>query len=176
MKKLLIVLAVLLLAVIAVQAEFKFDGEIYSFGWETKTNNVTIKEYFRGNETTNTWMTLITLQAHPNATEVKEVSGPYFEARKSIVALPPKAHPKKKDDVNDVVLELFLGAPGKTTYMEFVLTRFIKTDSGVYMIVYSHRLPMSNNQNVNVDVVMKKRNALIRELLEIPVESIKQSF
>ncbi|HZQ46737.1 MAG TPA: hypothetical protein VFC07_06995, partial [Verrucomicrobiae bacterium] len=114
----------------------KFDGGAYSAGWEAKTNGATIKEYFSKNESTNTWTTMIALQAHPEAKKVKEVSGPYFEARKSIIALPPKVHPKRKNDSSDVVLELFLGAPGKTSHLEFALVRFVETDSGVYVVAY----------------------------------------
>lgn len=172
-----IVVAVLFLGGFAAKAELKFDGDAYSAGWEAKTNGATIKEYFSKKESTNTWTTMITLQAHPGATKVKEVSGPYFEARKSIVALPPKVHPKRKDDLSDVVLELFLGAPGKTSHMEFSLVRFIETDSGVYVVAYSHRFPFpKKNQRINVDLAMKNKDRWIQELLDIPVESIKHEF
>ena len=52
MKNLAAVIAFLLLAAVAVHAEFKFGGEACSYGWEAKTNGATIKEYFRANETT----------------------------------------------------------------------------------------------------------------------------
>jgi hypothetical protein len=160
------------------KAEIKFDGTVYSLGWETETNHVTIKEFYTRGEATNTWKTMLTIQSHPNATQVKEVSGPYFEARKSLVALPPKAHAKKKGDSSDVVLELLLGAPGKTTHLEFALVRFIETDSGVYVVAYSNRIPLSDtkNQNIDVNVFMKNKEKRIQELFEIPVDSVKKGF
>lgn len=180
MKATWIAFLILFLGGVAAKAEgeFKFDGSVYVMRWEARTNNTTIKEFLTGNETTNTWKTMITLQAHPKATKVKDVSGPYFEARKSLIAVPPKAHLKRKDDLTDVVLEFFLGAPGKTSHMEFALIRFIETDSGVYTVAYSQRFPLgkSKNQNINVDVVMKNKEKWIQQLLEIPVETIKHRF
>jgi hypothetical protein len=169
---------VLVFGALACKAEIKFDGDTYSLGWETKTNHVTLMEYYARGETTNTWKTMLTIQAHPDATEVKQVSGPYFEARKSLLALPPKAHEKKKGESSDVVLELLLGAPGKTTHLEFALVRFIKTDSGVYVVAYSSRIPLgkAKNQDVNVDVFMKDKDKRIQQLFEIPVDSVKKGF
>jgi hypothetical protein len=178
MKKIITLFAVLLLAQWVSKAEIKFNGDVYSQGWEARTNGATIKEFFTQQETTNTWKTMITLQAHPNATKVKDVSGPYFEARKSIVALEPKIHPKKENDLSDVVIELFLGKPGKTSHLEVALVRFIGTPAGVYVVVYSRRFPLSKskNQDINVDAVMKDKDKLIKELFDLPVETIKQNF
>ena len=178
MKTLSVIFTVLLLSGIAVKADFKFDGDVYSLGWEAKTNHAIIKEFYARNETTNNWTTMVTFQAHPDATKVKEVSGPYFEARKSLVALPPKLYPKRTNDFSDVVLELFLGAPGKTSSLEFALVRFIGTESGVYVVAYSYKLPLSKkkNQNINVDVIMKQKEKWIQQLLDVPVEEIKQKF
>jgi hypothetical protein len=178
MKTLSVIFAVLLLSGVAVKADFKFDGAAYSLAWEAETNHAIIKEFFCQNETTNNWTTMVTFQAHPGAAKVKEVSGPYFEARKSIIALPPKIHPKRTNDTSDVVLELFLGAPGKTSHLEFALVRFIETESGIYVVAYSYKLPLSKkqNQDFNVDVVMKQKEKWIRQLLQIPVEAIKQQF
>jgi len=138
-----------------------------------------MKEYLTGPETTENWTTMLTLQAHPKATEVKEVSGPYFEARKSIVAMPPQLHPKKEGVFDDVILELFLGGPGLTPHLEFVLARFIKTDRGVFMITYSHKIPLKSkkkNQDINIDHIAKGKEAWIKELLDIPVESVTNEF
>ena len=178
MKKVILAFAVLLAAQLISKADLKFDGNVYVQGWEAKTNGVTIKEFFTRQETTNTWKTLITFQSHPGETNIGNVSGPYFEARKAIVALAPKAHPKKDGDSSDVILELFLGKPGKTDHLEFVLARFVQTPTGIYMVVYSHRLPLSQrrNQDVNVNEVMKNKEKWIQQLFEMPIESIKQKF
>ena len=175
MKKVLLTFALLLTAQLASRADLKFDGNVYVQGWEAKTNGVTIKEFFTQSETTNTWKTMITIQSHPGETNIAKVSGPYFEARKSIVSLPPEAHPKKDGDSSDVILELFLGKPGKTDHLEFVLTRFIQTPAGVYVMAYSYRLPLNHrkNQDINVNEVMKNKDKWIQQLFEIPVESIK---
>ena len=175
MRTLSVLFAVLFLSGVAVKADFKFDGDAYLLSWEAETNHAIIKEFFTRKETTNNWKTMITFQAHPDARNVKEVSGPYFEARKSIVGVPPKIHPKRTNDTSDVVLELFLGAPGKTSHLDFALVRFVGTESGVYVVAYSYKLPLSKrkNQDVNVDVVMKQKEKWIRQLLEIPVEAIK---
>ena len=74
MKTLSVVFAVLLLSGVAVKADFKFDGDVYSLGWEAKTNHAIIKEFYARNETMNNWTTIITFQAHPAAVKVKEVS------------------------------------------------------------------------------------------------------
>ena len=58
--------------------------------------------------------------------------------------------------------------------MEFALTRFLETDSGVYVVVYSHKLSSDKGKKINVDVVMKNKEKWIQELLEMPVDSIKQ--
>ena len=178
MKVYITLFAILFFGALVGKAEIKFDGDAYSLGWETETNHVTIKEFYTHGETTNTWKTMLTIQAHPDATQVKQVSGPYFNARKSLLALPPKAHAKIKGDSSDVVLELLLGAPGKTTHLEFALVRFIETDSGVYLVAYSNRIPLSGtkNQNINVDVFMKNKEKRIQELFEIPVDSVKKGF
>ncbi len=178
MKTLSVVFAVLLLSGVAAKADFKFDGDLYSLGWEAKTNHAIIKEFYARNETTNNWTTMITFQAHPTAVKVKEVSGPYFDARKSIVLVRPKLHPKRTNDFSDVVLELFVGAPGKTSHMEYTLARFIETGSGVYVVIYCYKLPMTQerNQDINADVVARHREKWIQELLEVPVEAIKQKF
>jgi hypothetical protein len=178
MKKVLLAIALLVAAQVVSKADLKFDGNVYTQGWEAKTNGVTIKEFYTQKETTNTWKTMITFQSHPGVTNIAKVSGPYFEARKAIVALPPKAHSKKPDDSSDVILELFLGKPGMTDHLEFVLARFIQTPTGVYLMVYSYRLPLSKrkNQDINVNAVMKNKDKWIQELFEVPVESIKQRF
>jgi len=159
-------------------AQFKFDGEDYTVGWQASTNGAVLKEFFRKKETTNTWKAMLTFQSHPTAKKVKDVSAPYFEARKSTMALPPKIHPKTKGDASDVVVELFLGTPGKTPHLEFVLARFIETDSGVYAVIHSRKYPMSKRKNQNLDVsdAMKNKEKWIQELLAIPVESLKQQF
>jgi len=178
MKKTIFTLAFLLLIQLVSKAEIKFDGKVYSPGWEAKTNGSTIKEFFTDQETTNTWKTLITFQAHPKETKIKAVSGPYFEARKSLVALEPKLHEKKEGDQSDVILELLLGKPGKTDHLEFVLTRFVETPTGVYAVIYSNRIPLSKrkNQNIDVNVFMKNKDNWIQQLFEMPVDSIKQQF
>lgn len=178
MKVRITLFAALLFGAVLGKAEIKFDGTVYSLGWETETNHVTIREFYTRGETTNTWKTMLTIQVHPDATKVKQVSGPYFEARKSLVALPPKAHTKKKGDSSDAIIELLLGAPGKTTHLEFALVRFIETDSGVYVVAYSNRIPLSStkNQDVNVNVFMKNREKWTQELFEIPIDSVKKGF
>lgn len=172
------IFAILLLSGFAAKGDFKFDGAAYSLGWEVEKNHAIIKEFFSANQTTNNWSTMITFQAHPGATKIKEVSGPYYEARKSIVALPPKVYPKRTNDSSDVVLELFLGVPGKTSHLEFALVRFVQTEFGVYVVAYSHKFPLSKkkNQKIDVDVVMKQKEKWIRQLFEIPTEAIKQKF
>lgn len=175
---LLLICAFWLPLAITAHAQFKFDGEDYTVGWQASTNGAVVKELFRSKETTNTWKAMLTFQSHPGAKKVKDVSAPYFEARKSIMALPPKAHPKTKGDPSDLVVELFLGAPGKTPHLEFVLARFVETDTGVYAVIHSRKYPMSKRKNQNLDVsdAMKNKEKWIAELLALPVESIKQQF
>lgn len=176
--KLPAICALWLLFAVPVHAQIKFDGEDYTLGWQASTNGSVVKEFFRNKETTNTWKAMLTFQSHPAAKKVKDVSAPYFEARKSIMALPPKIHPKTKGDPSDAVVELFLGAPGKTPHLEFVLARFLETDSGVYAVIHSRKYPMSKRKNQNLDVTdaVKNKEKWIQELLAIPVESIKQRF
>ena len=175
MKKIILASAALLLAQLVSRGEIRFDGQVYSLGWEAKTNGATIKEFYTGHERTNTWKTMVTVQTHPNATKVKEVSGPYFEARKSLISMAPKVHAKKEGDSSDAILELFLGIPGKTDHLEFVLARFVETPAGVNMVVFSYRLPLSKkkNQDIDVSAVMKNNDKWIQQLFDIPVDSIK---
>jgi len=177
MKSLAVTFVVLLLSGVAVNADFKFGGTDYSLGWEAKTNHAVIKEFFSPNETTNTWKTMITLQAHPKGTKTKDVYVPYYEARKALIGIPPKFHRQTTND-SDIVFELFIGLPGKTPHLEFALVRFIETGSGVYVVGYSHKFPMSKkkNQNINVDVVGERREKWIQQLLEIPIETIRTKF
>ena len=179
MKNTIISLTVAVLSACSLNAQLSFDQKEYSKAWETSQSGAIMKEYLTENETTESWSTMITLQAHPNAKEVKEVSGPYYEARKSIVALPPQLHPKREEDFTDAILELFLGAPGVTPHLEFVLARFVQTDQGVYAMIYSHKIPLKSkkkNQNVDVDHIMSSKEEWIKELLNIPVESITNEF
>jgi len=138
-----------------------------------------IKEYLSGNETTENWQTMFTLQAHPAAKKIEEVSRPYFEARNSIIALPPKVTQKRPGDSSDVAVELFLGAPGKTPHFEFALVRFIEDESGVYLVVYSQKMPwISKNkkQDINVDEIMRNKSDWLNEIFAIPVEQVKKEF
>lgn len=178
MKQLSVTFAVLLLSGVAVKADFKFGGTVYSLGWETKTNHAVIKEFFAPRETTNTWKTMITLQAHPKATKTKEVYVPYYDARKALIGMPPKFHRQKTNDDSDLIFELFIGAPGKTPHLEFALARFVETEAGVFVVAYSHKLPMSKkkNQKINVDAVVAHKEKWIQELLEMPIEAIKIKF
>jgi hypothetical protein len=160
-------------------ADFMFDGAGYAFGWEGKEGSGSIKEYFTGDEKPETWQTLITVTRHPEAVKLADVTGPYFEARKAIVAMPPKAHRTPgSEGATDVVVELFLGAPGRTPHLEYVLARFIATDPGVHSIVYSRKFPFTGNgdQNVDVDVAIKNSARWIRELQNVPVESVRRCF
>jgi len=52
MKTLFVVFAVFLLSGVTVKADFKFDGDVYTLGWEAKTNHAVIKEFYARNETT----------------------------------------------------------------------------------------------------------------------------
>lgn len=133
-----------------------------------------MKEFLSGEETTENWQTMLTLQSHPAAGRVREVTGPYYDARKTIVALPPKLHHKKEGDGSDIVLELFLGGPGRTPHIEFVLARFIGTDSGVFAVIYSHKLPAV--KDVNVDEIMEKKEEWISELFGLPSDLIRKEF
>lgn len=163
----------------ATAADFTFDGAGYSCGWEGKEASGSIKEYFTGDEQPETWKTLITVTCHPEAVKLADVTGPYFDARKAIVAMPPKAHRTPgSEGATDVVLELFLGAPGRTPHLEYVLARFIATDPGVHSIVYSRKFPFTGkgDQNVNVDAAIKNSAHLIRELQAVPVEAVRQCF
>ena len=78
----------------------------------------------------------------------------------------------------DVVLELFLGAPGRTPHLEYVLARFIATEPGVHSIVYCRKFPFTGNgdQNVNVDAAIKNSARWIRELQNVPVDSVRRCF
>ena len=178
MKKAALTAAFVLLGGSAVAADFQFNGAEYVFGWAGKDGDAAIKEYFVGDETPETWKTLITVTYHPEATKLADVTGPYYKARKSIVAMQPKAHSQKDGDDNDVVLEVFLGAPGRTPHMEYTLARFVETDSGVYSLIYSHKFRFAGkgDQNINVDVAVRNSKRWIRELQEIPVESVEQCF
>ena len=179
MKKSITILSLAASLVCSLQAQVSFDEKEYTNAWETSQNGAIMKEFLSGDETTSEWTTMLTLQSHPKAKKLKEVSGPYFEARKSIVALPPQLHPKEEGDFTDTVLELFLGAPGKTPHLEFVLARFIETGQGVYAAIYSHKIPLKSkkkNQNINVDEVMKNKDSWIKELLNLSIESIKNEF
>lgn len=163
----------------ATYAQFTFDGKEYSKQWEGAQGDASMIEFLTEGETKETWSTMLTLQAHSKAKELKEVSGPYYEARKSIVAMQPKVHPKEKGGASDSVLELFLGAPGVTPHIEFVLARFIQSEHGVHMITYSHKIPLKSkkkNQNINVNDVMNNKDSWIKELLEFSPESIRNEF
>jgi len=160
-------------------ADFMFDGAGYAFGWEGKEGSGSIKEYFTGDEKPETWQTLITVTCHPEAVKLADVTGPYFEARKAIVAMPPTAHRTPgSEGATDVVLELFLGAPGRTPHLEYVLARFIATDPGVHSIVYSRKFPFTGkgDQKVDVDAAIKNSTRWIRELQNVPVESVRRCF
>jgi hypothetical protein len=179
MKKTILTFILTVLCFSCAQAQFIFGGNDYSMKWEASQGDANMKEYLVGTETTENWTTMLTLQAHPKATEVKQVSAPYFEARKSIVAMQPQLHPKEEGDFTDVVLELLLGGPGITPHLEFVLARFIQTEKGVYMITYSHKIPLKSkkkNQDINIDHIANGKEAWIKELLNIPVESITKEF
>lgn len=61
---------------------------------------------------------------------------------------------------------------------EPALTRFIATDPGVHSLVYSRKFPFAGNgdQNVDVDVAVKHSARWIRELQNVPVESVRRCF
>ena len=159
-------------------ADFEFDGAGYDFGWEGKDTTGFIREYFKGEEKPETWKTLITVTHHPDARKLADVTGPYYEARKTIVAMQPKAHRQKGGGDTDVVLELFLGAPGKTPHLEYSIARFVETDTGVYSVVFCRKFPFAGkgDQNVDVDIAIRNGARWISELQAIPIESVRKCF
>lgn len=177
MKRILAAIAFVLLGRLACADDFTFDGVTYSLGRQGDREDSSARVYFTGDETPLTWKTLITVTHHPGAKKIADVTGPFFKACRSMVAMPPQAHVKESGDESDVVLELFVGVPGKTQYLRFLLGRFIETDSGVYSISYSRKFPFAGrgDQNVDVDVAIKNRERWIRELHDIPFESINQA-
>jgi len=176
MKNITILLALTMAFTSSAMAQLRFDGSNYTEKWHATEGGATMKEYYTDADTTQNWSTMLTIQSHPSAHKVSEVCGPYYEARKSIVAQQPNAHAKTEGDPKDVVLELFLGAPGVTPHLEFALARFIETEKGVFVIVYSHKVPFqgtARNQNVDVSEIMKKKDGWLKELFDIPVEIIE---
>jgi hypothetical protein len=169
---------ILLLVALHAEAQFTFAGDKYSFGWEARTNGAAMREYYRSGETTNSWKEMLTLQAHPGVKTLADVTGPYYKARESLVAVRPQLHLKKKGDLSDAVLELVLGKPKKTDSVEFVLARFIKTDDGAYAVIFCHRVPISKkrNQDVNLNFTDKDKERWLHDLFDVPVEKVRGEF
>lgn len=179
MKKTILTLTLAFLCSNVAPAQFTFDGKEYSMKWEASQGDATMREYLSGIETTKNWTTMLTLQSHPSVMKKEEVIQPYLDARMKIIALKPKLHPKQEGDLSDIILELLLGGPGLTPHLEFVLARFIESDKGVHVIVYSHKIPlksMKKNQDINITHIVEAKEAWIKELLSIPEDSIIQEF
>ena len=179
MKKTNLILTLTFLCPYIAPAQLTFDGIEYSMKWETSQGDVSMREYLSGIETTKNWTTMLTLQSHPSVKKKEEVIQPYLDARMKIIALKPKLHPKQEGDLSDIILELLLGGPGLTPHLEFVLARFIETDNEVFVIVYSHKIPLKSkkkNQNININHIVEAKDAWIKELLSIPEDSIIQEF
>ena len=79
---------------------------------------------------------MLTLQSHPAAKKIADVVQPYLDARKNIIALKPKLHPKQEGDLTDITLELADQVSRAPRESIFFLARFIETDKGVFVIVY----------------------------------------
>lgn len=179
MKKTILTLTLAFLCSCIAQAQFTFDGLEYSMKWETSQGDASMREYLSGIETTKNWTTMLTLQSHPSAKKIAEVVQPYLDARINIIALKPKVHPNQEGDLTDIILELFLGGPGLTPHIEFVLARFIETDKGVFVIVYSNKIPLKSkkkNQEININHIVEAKDAWIKELQSISEDSIIQEF
>jgi hypothetical protein len=176
--KIFIVLHWMMLSVISGGAgdglSLEFDSATFQQAWVGAQDRARVIEYIPAGEATDTWSRMISLQCHPYASELKEVTGPYYAARKGLVAMQPEVVENEQGNRQDSSLVLFLGGPGVTEHVEFVIARFITQDSGgVYAIVYSHRFPAS--KNVDVSAAVENKDRWIQLLAEASLESIVSS-
>jgi hypothetical protein len=148
------------------RASISFDGTVFEQSWSGAQGNARVIEYLPHGATSKNWERMLSIQCHPVANELKEVTGPYYEQRKSLVATRPSVIKNKQDHKEDASLVLFLGKPGATEHIEFVIARFIARETGgVYAIIYSHKFPAARNVDVSVAVENKERwNQLLAEV------------
>lgn len=152
----------------------EFNSEKFKYVWTGTTEKARVIEFIPDDETLETWTRIVTYQCHPTARSLKEVVGPYYKARESIVALRPEVFENKKGYREDSTLHLILGAPGQTEDIEFVLARFMRDSrKGVYAVIYVHRFPIS--EKVDVSVAMRNKDAWIAELSEFNIQAIEES-
>jgi hypothetical protein len=150
----------------------EFDGQEYKKFFSTQKENAKIIEFTPLAEDTKNWKEMITYRCHSNATELKQVIGPYYKARSKLVLMKPEASKNESSYIEDVNLVLFLGSP-KTEYIEFVVARFIRpNDTSVFAAIYSHREPSS--KNVDVSTIMKNKESWINQLKIIKTEDVKK--
>lgn len=159
-----------LLAVSAPCLAIDFDGAKYVEGFRQADADSTIIEYVPPGSTVEKWATLLTIQCHPDATALKDVVGPYFEARRSMIATAPEAIPNESAYAEDANLLLFLGSP-QMGRVEFSIARWVRKDKGVIGLIYSYNLPVQ--QNVDVTVVMTNRDRWIKNLAAVPFEALQ---
>lgn len=151
--------------------DLRFNGQDFVYVWGAKEGNVTLSEHLPSGSTLENWIEMITFQCHPFAREVKDVTGPYYEARANLVAMRPEATKNESEFEEDVNLVLFLGSP-MSTHIEFVIARFVRdSDMGVLVAVFSRKFEAA--EEVNVTVAIENKEQWVDELSAIPPDSIR---
>jgi len=148
-----------------------FDNDRYSTSFSANENGKQLIELTKDGEDVDSWSSLISLQCHPNAVQLKEVIGPYYNARSKLVAMKPEVIVNTDQNTDSSIL-LLLGGPGATPNIEFVVARFfIAPQGGVYAAIYSHRL--AADETVDVSRIMESKTSWNDQLVSITASTIE---
>ena len=150
-----------------------FDGSEYRQVHRASEGPNQLVELLKGKESVKNWSTMISVHSYPAAREIGEIVGPHVDARKHLFAIKPEVFQKDlTEHKHDVLLQLFLGAPGQTPHVEFVLARFVQPqEGGCYAVIYSHKLKAK--KNIDVSEVMNQKDKWIEQLSDIPVSMLE---
>lgn len=134
----------------SVAPSLTFQGEKYHLAWKdvSKEGNIT-NEYLKKGETLEKWTTLIGVRHWPAAEELSDVVAPYVVSMQPYYVTNAEIY-TSQDAKDDIVIEMFLGAPGRP-YVEYNLHRFVieKGAPGVKAYQFAQRIPLTEDLDLS---------------------------